>query len=86
MAEGLPLSVSRLEMVFQEVLTKQASGEARGVVMGRGETVDLLIEGDARVRRAVGDVDAEAWSALEEIVKEEVNTSGSGLAGADVRF
>ena len=73
-------------MVFQEVLTKHASREAGGVVVGGCKTVNLFVEGNARVRRAVGDMDAEVWSALEEIKKEEVDASGSGLAGADVRF
>ena len=73
-------------MVFQEVLTKHALGEARGVVVGRSETVDLLIERDTRVRRTIGDVDAEIRTALEEVVEEQVNASGGGLAGADVRF
>ena len=48
--------------------------------------VNLHIERNARVGRAVGDVDAEVGSALEEIVEEEVNMSGGGLAGADVHF
>ena len=54
--------------------------------MGRGEAIHMFIEWNTRVGRAVGDVDAEVWSALEEIVEEEVNASGNGLTGADVRF
>ena len=68
------------------MLAKHASGEARGVVMRGGKTVNLLIERNTRVRRTVGDMDAEVRTALEEIVEEEVNASGSGLAGADVHF
>ena len=85
-AEGLPLSVGRFEMVFQEMLAKHAPGEARGVVVGGGETIDLFIERNARVRWTVGDMDTEIRAALEEVVEEEVNASGSGLAGAGVRF
>ena len=54
--------------------------------MGGGETVNLLVERDARVGRAVGDMDTEVWSALKEVVKEEVNASSGGLTGADMRF
>ena len=68
------------------MLTKHASGEARGVVVGRGEMIDLLVERNARVGWAIGDVDTEIWTALKEVVEEEVNAGGSGLAGADVRF
>ena len=80
------MSVGRLEMVFQEMLTKHAPGEARGVVVGGGEMIDLLVERNARVGWTVGDMDAEIRAALEEVVEEEVNASGSGLAGAGVRF
>ena len=73
-------------MVFQEVLAKPALGKARGVVVGGGKAVDLLVEGNARVRWTVGDMDTEIRMALEEVVEEEVNASGGGLAGADVRF
>ena len=73
-------------MVFQEMLMEHASGEARGVVVGGGKMINLLVEGDARVRWTIGDMDTEIWTALEEVVEEEVNASGSGLAGADVRF
>ena len=31
-------------------------------------------------------MDAEVWSTLEEVVEEEVDASGGGLTGADVRF
>ena len=54
--------------------------------MGGGETVNLLVEGNARVGWAVGDVNAEVQSALKEIVEEEINASSGGLAGADVHF
>ena len=73
-------------MVFQKMLTKHASGEARGVIVGGGKMVDLLVERNARVGWTVGDMDMEIRTALEEIVEEEVNASGSGLAGVDVRF
>ena len=68
------------------MLTEHTSGKARRVIVGGGKTVDLLVERDARVRQAVGDMDAEVRATLEEIVEEEVDASGSSLAGADVRF
>ena len=73
-------------MVFQEVLTKHASREARGVVVGGGKVIDLLVERDARVRWTIGDMDTEIRTALEEVMEEEVDASGGGLAGADVCF
>ena len=85
-AEGLPLSVSGFEMVLQEVLAKHPLGEARGVVVGRGKAVYLFIEWNTQVGQAVGDVDVEVRSVLEEVVEEEVNASGGHLAQADMCF
>ena len=85
-AEGLPLGVSGLEMVLQEVLAKHPLGEVSRVVVGRGKVIHLFIEWNTRVGWAVGDVDVEVWSALEEVVEEEVNASGGHLARADMRF
>ena len=41
-----------------------------GVVVGGGKTIDLLVEGNARVRWTVGDMDTEIRAALEEVVEE----------------
>ena len=71
-------------MFVKEVLAQATGGGGGFTGIGNvgSQTVDCLVEGDARMGWAVRDVELYAWATLEEVKEQKVDTRGSCLTGS----
>ena len=66
-SERLPLFVGLSHVFVKEVLAQSSAGKAVGGGHAGGKAVDRLIEGDARMGRAVREMEPDTRVALEKV-------------------